>query len=260
MNVFSVPSYLGSKGFSMVEVLVGMGLLSALALGSLSLTNLFQSSTNHADHSQQILALTSKIRKNLENTGLCRAAIGPESLYNQGTLNLSEPEVQMRLPNIKSGPAMGQDFIAKGQVVLADRLKIDSLRLKNLLNFSGTRYVAQVELRTSNLQGKRQRRKIVSTVLIDITGTSPTASISNCWALEPGIAKNNCEAMGCTWDASQPRPCACLSKNGICPIGELPVAFKQGLPDCRPIGGKPCASTEYLVGVGIEKTICAPVY
>lgn len=242
-----------------VEILVAVSLLGVLALLTMNMTALLRQSTTYGDRSQAFMALTGLIRQHMKYSNLCEQAIGQSSTYNQN-FDLTNPEIQMALPNIKSGPLMNQNFIRQNEVVLPLRLKIESLALRDLVNITGTKYVGQVYLAASALDGIAFKAVPLGTVQLDIIGVSPNMQIVNCYGVESGVSKTMCQSMGCTWDSMATPDCQCVSANGICPLGELPVAIKSGIPDCRPLGGKSCAANEYLVGVGIEKTYCAPVY
>lgn len=244
---------------SLVEVMISVAVLGIVALSTLSASQLLMQSTDYGDRSQAVMALASQIRERVKYSDLCDASIGPTSNYNQNNFNPAAPEIRLKIPNIKSGVTMLDDFISQGQIVPSMRLHIDSLRLTELTNISGSKYVAQVVMSASAIDGLPYKSVHVSTVQFEIQGVSPNMSISKCIGIESGVTKTICENMGCAWDILLPVKCSCLQANGMCPLGEVPVAVKLGMPDCRPIGGKACGANEYLVGVMIEKSHCAPV-
>lgn len=248
-----------SKGFSLVEILVSIGLISVLALATVGGMKLLTQSTDYGDKSQGLISLASQIRERTKYSNLCDSTIGTASTYNQNNIDLANPEIRVRIPNINAGVSQTDDFVSSGQIIAHHRLRVDSLTLANVTNVSGTRYVGQVMMTASAIDGIAFKPVYVSTVQVEIEGTSPNMSITKCVGVESVVTKTVCETMGCSWDASAAsQNCKCLQANGLCPLGELPIAVKMGMPDCRPIGGMPCGANEYLVGLGIEKSICAP--
>jgi prepilin-type N-terminal cleavage/methylation domain-containing protein len=251
---------LESRGFSLAEVLVSMALLSLVTLASMSANQILLQSTSYGESSQGLLSLASSLRMHSSYTDLCTAALGSISSYNQNKFNAANPEVRMRLQNINAGLSMNENWLGQGQIVPALRLRINSLKLDNLRLVSGNKYIAELTMAASQLNGVSYKPIRVSSVQIEINGTSPNASIVKCLGLESGINESSCMSMGCSWNASQPTKCDCDPPTGLCPAGELPISIKQGVVDCRPLGGKPCGANQYLIGVSIEKSICAPVF
>jgi hypothetical protein len=65
--------------------------------------------------------------------------------------------------------------------------------------------------------------------------------------------------MGCTYDDTNAQPCTCLRTQQVCSLpGYDPVAIKNGVSDCRPLGGDCADPPTYLAGIAIEKAICRP--
>lgn len=244
---------------SFIEVLIAVAMIGLLVLATGSVTQFLSKSTEYGERTNSILALSNLIRENIKYTNLCDMAIGPASTYNQNTFDPATGDIRIAIPNIQSGPNMNMNYVGRGIVVLPMRVQVDRLRLKDLTNTSGNLYLAQVYLTASEIGGIQHKEVPVASVYLNIDGVAPNMSIQECYGTESGISRSVCENMGCAWNTANNPACQCVTPNGICPLGEVPIAVKNGIPDCRPLGGAPCPPGEYLVGVSVGTTICAPI-
>lgn len=267
-----------SVGMTVVEILVAMAIMGILAAMGATLTKMSVDATRFSDQKNELDSLAELIAEKLKFETTCRGTIGPtsglnlqitSSVYDDNLSRSFNPtdanggwEIPMVLPGIGAGTTMDQDVLnnSTNSLIMGRRLKIDNIRLADGVRYTvgtNTHYVASVYLSASDINGFKYKPVMISTVNISVDASSNIVTCSTAQSANPAEV---CTSMGCNWNAGATPPCNCASEMSPCPqIGFYPVAYRNGIPDCRPLGGDDCSGSAYLVGIGIERTYCSDV-
>lgn len=269
-------SILTNHGLSLIEAIVASGLLAMIAIAGTSLSQISTNSSKYSDQKNEFESLSSLIRERLKYEITCRQSIGDTSGLNlkidnsvfsdqlSTTFDPSTPDngwnISMKIPGIQSGQELIGDTISKDTTIPGRKMKIDLLRLTDgsrYVNAAGELvYTAMLYLGASQINGMKYQPHLITSVNMTVDGSGDIVKCSS--SSEPSLSQV-CEEMGCKFDPSATPPCQCITTQVICATpGYYPTAFKNGLPDCRPLGGKDCEGDTFLVGIGIERSICAP--
>ena len=263
MYCFRSDSIRVKNGFTLVEVLIALGLISILAVTGMNIASVLQKSTEYGGEAQSALRLAATVRDRLKYGDLCQQSIGPDSLLNQNNINRAQFRngnklVEIKIPSINAGPLGNEDIIRTGQVIPSLKLRIDDLRFTNVENVSGDTYVAEIQLTASSLNRRAFKPMKIMSVLLTLTGPQNSSSIATCAGPDSNVPMNICQDMGCNWETVPTPGCKCETISSLCPVGEYPVEFQPTGPVCKKLGGV-CPAGEYLVGVGIDSNVCAPI-
>jgi hypothetical protein len=269
-------------GFSYVEVMLVSGLILVLAYTGAQVLNTTNRATGSTDRRLAANAVAGKIAEALRYEASCTDALGPASgvpLQLNGSVP-AERNIALHVKNIQAGPDMTSEYI-KGEVLEsaappssstdlpAARIRLKELKLTDAVDLDPTpddnpaekQVLYSVRMSITDLNGENGiKQKIIGSVILNVNTTGASWPVVSCVAPTVETLKPVCEGMGCIYDAAQTPPCRCIASVAVCATpGYFPVAFKNGIPDCRPLGGDTCPGTTFLVGVGIERNICSPV-
>ncbi len=267
------------SGFSLIEVMMGVALLSVVILASASVTRWSSDVALSASRKAQADAIDKLVSSTLSFDNTCLGAIGGPSPTVQDSSSLATHiaqsgsaalgsngwEFQIYLNGINSGPAMSGSVIGSvaaapsNYQILPVRLQVDSLRLADatLLSTGATdKYVANLYMKLTEIGGiALQDRLLGSLVLV---ADHSTGVIQSCKSSSAPDFSAACDGMGCTYNGAAAVPCQCPRNQVICAApGYYAVGFTaDGIPDCRPAGGSSCPAGEYLAGFGIDYVEC----
>jgi prepilin-type N-terminal cleavage/methylation domain-containing protein len=268
-----------SAGFSLIEVMMGVALLSLVILASAAMTGWSSQVAASASRKAQAEAIGKLVSSTLSFDNSCAGAIGAASptVQNSGLLATriqqsgAAPagsngwEFQIYLNGINSGAAMTGTVIGSAAVapdnyqILPVRLQVDSLRLADatLLNSGVTdKYVANIYMKLSEVGGVSFKGEMLGSLVL--ISDHATGVIQSCKSASAPDFSAACTGMGCTYNSAAAVPCQCPRNQVICAApGYYAVGFTaDGLPDCRPAGGSSCPTGEYLAGFGIDYVEC----
>jgi type II secretory pathway pseudopilin PulG len=265
------------RGFTYVEAMLVSGLILILAYTGAQVLNTTSRATMSTDRRLAANAVAGKIAEALRYERTCTDALGPASgvpIQFNGTIP-AERDVALHIKNIQAGPELNKEIIQGSNVTnpvggsSADlpiaRIRLNELKLTDAVDLDpnpdddpATKQVLySVRMSITDLNGENAlKEKIVGSVILNVDTSGASWPVTSCVAPTVATLKPVCEGMGCTYDDAQMPPCRCLASVAVCATpGYFPVAFKSGVPDCRPLGGDTCPGTTFLVGVGIERNI-----
>ncbi len=267
-------------GFSYVEVMLVSALILVLAYTGAQVLSTTNRATSNTDRRLAANSVAGIIAEALRYETSCTDALGPASgvpLQFNGSVP-AQRHIALRIKNIQAGGDMTGEIIhgsvtgspTGGSTDLpAARLRFIELKLTDALDLDPTpdddplvkQVLYSVRMSVTDFNNEQSiREKIMGSVILNIDTSGASWPVTNCLAPTVETLKPVCEGMGCVYDAAQMPPCRCLAALAVCSTpGYFPIAFKNGVPDCRPLGGDTCPGTSFLVGVGIERNICAPV-
>lgn len=250
-----------NKGFTLIELSVGIGVIAILILTGLSVQRLLMSSTKNGERIQASLALSATVRERLKYSNLCGDAMGTASGLNRrinvAQLLAGREQVEVRIPSINAGPGGTDDVLRTGQVIPGSKITINDLRFVNVRNVSagGNTFVGQLRLAVTTNEGLALRPFMTGTVQFDLSGPNGNQSLVSCGTINSDVSQQVCETMGCEWRTT-PLGCFCRTVSSLCPLGEYPIEFLPTGPRCERLGG-PCPAGQYLTSVGIGTQTCA---
>ncbi len=261
--------YSKQAGYSLVELMVAVGIVSTLTMAGYGLDSLIRDSLRAGSDARAAQLLASDIRERLRYSDLCTAAISSSAGMNKGAIHTSrlvsndpdnQLQVALRIPDLRAGDHMTSDVLQKGQILPSQDLVVSDLRLMNAVPVDAAEntYMAQIRLALKSSKSNRELHPIdVGTIFFRTNGQGNGKSIEECLGMDSGITEAVCSGMGCTWMTSPVPSCQCQSLSKLCPAGELPVRFDDGKAVCQPLGGTPCPSGQYLTSVFLGGRTCA---
>lgn len=277
---------LSQFGFNTIELLVGVAILAIVALAGATLLQVANQATNYPQRKQELQSLGSFIMQNFANEKTCTLALSGNNLLNPNSNGKANGVARGRnridqtgrviyinnMANLQAGPAMDATTVdPTGPVAqrqfLTRRLQLDYLDLENAVTLGpdgngNTDYLAGVYLEASEIGSGFAFKPVFLGSLV--LKASAAGDVVSCQSMPSDAIKAACQSstgLGCQYDPNSTPSCRCIRSQRLCTApGYYPVGFTNGEPDCRPLGGGVCSNAnEYLVGIELEKTICAPV-
>lgn len=187
------------NGFTLTEVMIGVGILSISALAAMSLSADVMKSAATAQDSQEVTALQYEVDGILNNASMCT-----ERMTNPQVTSASDADVTLG-PNIRAGAKYGQ-------------LTINSVKLKSVAQVGSIATNFHADVAISGTKRKvygTQDFTLTSGVYYSVDGAN---KVAKCMGADLGAA--SCGSLGGTWNGTQCDLCATLGgtiqPNGSC--------------------------------------------
>lgn len=275
MKKTALQSIQNKFGFSLAELAVALGILSLVALGSLTTAKMLADTTSRASAAEFALGVTSQVREQIKYTRSCRNSLTSAAGVNDGNMNLNtilagDQQIEMLVNNTGAGVGGNDTIIRRGQFFPSRNLAIADLRLVNALevNTGSGNIVAQVSLGLANYSGDANdpigsfayKTINLGTVQFQLVGNS----IDDCTGVHAEMTDKLCVDMGCEWDTDN-EFCQCKTVDSMCDDGEYAVSFfgvddvgNIGYaPECKRLGEETgCPDGQLLESIGIERQVC----
>nr|BDT27732.1 prepilin-type N-terminal cleavage/methylation domain-containing protein [Bacteriovorax sp. HI3] len=229
------------RGFSLTEILIGMGLLSVLSLGVASMMKNMMSGQVTSETKMEELEMRRILTTTLADKKAC------ENTFK----NFSLGQVITQIKN-----SSGAIIYEVGKKYGNNSLAITSMKTEdtNIVGSDGTRTVELVV--TLERMKKMAIGKVKNfTIQLQVVAATSTGPISSCFSDAESYLKDGCLSLGGVWSDSGVR-CALPS----CPAGQL-------LQDINSSGGAVCRTLTCPAGLslnGLDATgapVCtAPTY
>lgn len=254
------------NGFSLIMVLIAIGVIGALGMSMLSMFRSFNAQSRHLSSMVGGRALLSTLQGIVAYPNLCIANLDPASRNFDATQAATEDGVPLSL--FLGGGITGP--VAKaGSKLMSYDISIDSLNFRNAHAIGtdpaiagNTLYSGELILQLKKMGessevagGNTLRERSVGAMTISVDPT--TNVIGGCFALTD--ARQACKEVGGTYDdTSYPKckmPHPCEGKSNTIFLGYS----KEGEPQCKSMAqivGTMCPAGQYVVSDGAGAVIC----
>lgn len=275
-----------NKGFSLVELVVGAGVLALVSLALIDVTKLISSSSRGQETHSNAATLGAMIGQNLRFESTCATTIkngAADVPYDRNqALDVNDADgitgmpIAITIPGLRAGPLGTLTQISGTNNAVSvgvpptfpgstSDLSVYGLEVRRIAFIQLAESVDQrfgyvyIDLEIPNTRtvfgGNAIRRKILGGVVLEAAG----ATVTSCYGNSPETdLASACTSMGCTWTAPN---CECPKPNFTCGPGELfwGITADTGLPICKELGGGSCPPGQYVSGIGLERVICSAV-
>lgn len=249
------------NGFSLLEVMLAMGLALTAMLATAELTRVSDNSLARGNAIDDRNFLASIIRETLKYETSCSAALTGSGINRSGINNnrilSGNLEIELNLPGTLGDSTPADDIIRAG--VDYKGITISSLKIVNAVPLpgAGNDYFAQVEL-TARSKNQVLTKEMKPRVIGSFFFTRSGARISQCITTSTPEPTPLCVEMGCTWDPMATPSCTCPSTKLTCaPTQFLVGANADGSPICSSLTAS-CPAGQYIKSVGLGGGTCAP--
>ncbi len=272
-----------SCGASLIELMVGIGILSGVATAGLTLAGLAGRAGESVRTKNAAEVFEQRLQALFESSELCVASLGNSPSTNPNPVNLpsggvaswkagggSGFAITMHVPNAKSGPGSDQNLITSSTTGDANYLPESGLKIDRfyLADAVGTgvpkEWVGRVFLQTSRINDSgaiAMSPKLIGGLVFSTTGNNG-GKITSCQNGYSKSAEQLCLSLdgACIYDSANNPPCDCpLPVIGCNGPGLFPVSVVNGVVVCKPLGGKACPPGTVLLGVGLGRVDCMDI-
>jgi prepilin-type N-terminal cleavage/methylation domain-containing protein len=179
------------KGFSLLEMLIGLGLLGGIILIAMGLIDYFRNGQSEMSSSMAARDLMGEIRGNLSRPDLCKLNFD----------NLSVNSAPLNINDIKKGSTASPVVqFAKNTSYYDKHLEILEMNLRDYLPLTSTDGKMELAIRLKKLRSKGTTGESYQAIPVIVKLDNPTdRRIISCYALGGGtgaMGKDVCEGMG----------------------------------------------------------------
>ncbi|MFS4459425.1 type IV pilus modification PilV family protein [Bdellovibrio sp. HCB2-146] len=148
----SVRTLLNQNGFSLVQILVGVGLLSFLAMIFASTSLSQQRQIKHLERKQDVIELRNYATLILQQSDICSCQVNPNLTQDNSNdpqlhFDATAPVASQRIPfsKLRTGCAADSTILVESDTTLNSGLRIRSIELANLrsINSSPTNWLGE---------------------------------------------------------------------------------------------------------------------
>ena len=263
-----------SRGFSMIESMVGAAVIGISLVALIKINQNAENMSRSRVVRHRTLQTYTILRDTIKFSSLCTPSFNGLAVGFTPTLPIPanfEQEIALTVPNIRAGSASGDINVisatAPNNVDELDNYRVTSLKMADMFEIPGTNvngqrdYYAVIYMTLEYLGdrvlfgGGSWKERPVGGVILKVEDA--TSNVLECVGSTANSISELCTEFGCNYDATATPPCDCPRPNIGCPPGQLLVAIRDNIADCRPWGGR-CNAGELLVGAGIDDVTCAP--
>lgn len=231
--MFTIKSSINSRGFSLLSVLISLGILSLTGLAIASFMSYFYEGAGKVEDKIVAIGLSSELRSAIELTSTCSQFIKKDTfsypgLQGDGTIVLNTPDPGLPLHfTLDSG-------IVAGDVTQTSSVNINSLKIYGaslVSSYQNTKlYSGRLILSAS--AGKTNTTELSPFLvgMINLTVDSATNKIVGC--SDSMTAYSLCSALGGKYDPNTTPICNFLK---FCPAGQTLIFNASGHPVCKNI-------------------------
>jgi type II secretory pathway pseudopilin PulG len=265
------------NGFSLMEALVGIALLSISMLAVLALVEQVTAQERMERIRNRTLQISTQLESRLQFASTCRETlVSPQDPNQPMTLELTGAPgevpsfaVGMRLPNVR-GPG-ATDILSEapvGRDLSMYDLSVNRLRLTDVVeipdgNAQTRTYLAIVQIGfavapgSASVLGGSAFRAINLSPLVITTDTTQGNAVVGCYSSsKTETPEELCIQLGGRWQ----NQCSLGMVPIQCPPATFPVSVENGAVRCDRLGlPEACPVGQYLTAVGIESQTCAPL-
>ena len=171
------------KGFSLIELMIVVGIMSVVALGITSLINDMTTAQSAIEEKLATLEASSGLTRAFANSAICGAQLGQP--VTPSAVDLSPPSVAtatITYPEIRMGASsiVKKDYPLPGYPV--GRMMVQSIKLKNIALISGNNFSGDLEVVLNPTTTKRSLKPFGVKNLIFTASPAPftSATITGC--------------------------------------------------------------------------------
>lgn len=282
--------FLSSRGATLVEGVIALGVAGVVALAGMSLTKLATSGGKTVNSIAAANQITTLVRQRVESPDLCiqsfllnQSGGGDNAINNpaggflrsskETVLDANSGNLRLLVSGVKaSNDRSGESnsILNNNKTLLNESLSITDIQLrfprqikqevindKTIVTGLADLYIKSRE----SSKGLHHRPRYVATLLMQEDITNPaSAKFVSCRASGAIAFSSMCVEMGCVWNF-QTDQCRCNPPElEGCPPYHVPVGFTHtGHLDCRRIGGGTCEEGYAVVALEADKTSCAKI-
>lgn len=185
-----------NKGFSIIEVMITLGLIGITSAAILSLVTNMNNILKSSDNKVAELGLITEINQVITDKDMCKKSLNAAGAQN---INLTAPfKIKLKHPSkgiISEGTTVDNNLLIK-------ELYVDSFETPSDTAIAGQKKtLGTLWLKVEDVNKKTIERRTKSVGLINLIYLDATKEIVDCFAI--GLTpKNNCESLGFVWHTS----------------------------------------------------------
>jgi hypothetical protein len=262
-------------GASLMELVVGMGLIGVISLAGAQVSKQTSSATLATRLQENFNGLATTLSERVRYPDTCAIAMGlnPSIPYTLNPLDYanSVQEIPLSVPNMRAGAGMNSDIVQTNTPIIPLGLNVERLWLSNPVDVTdptvpippaplpppNKSIVTLLWLQVTGLNTEFSfRTKLLGTMILDV---DPANQIVGCRTDQVTSYREMCEKIGCVYDDTLPVPCDCPDKPiSACPSWQLPVGVTpDGELNCQQWAGL-CGPGELFVGGRLSANAAAP--
>lgn len=244
-----------ASGFTLVEVLVSLGLLAGTMFIGIELFRQSQEQIRNQEIGLAVEALGRTVRQKVQYPNTCNTSFSFTGTFSVATAS-TPAGLAVRLI---VDPANNISIVDGAMDV--EGINVLSFRLTNLTpidlvsvprKYSGLLKLSAEKTRNL-LGGKALRERVVGAIVIE---TDAAGAFMGCYV--DNSPSYSCAAMGGTYKPGETPPCQFSMSLGACTnANEYLVGFEAGVPICKTLDGA-CPAGKYLIGISPSGIICSP--
>jgi type II secretory pathway pseudopilin PulG len=236
-----------TSGFSLIEVLMGIGLLGLAAMANLALSQMVNDHRRVETTRFAYDGLNSALAREFSSTEVCDEVLKGKAVNLQSMQTVTGSEI---LPiNLPSGL-----ILAQNEDLPLYGFKPTSMVLNNAVQVNPNWYVTNISAKFDSMRVAGNRPMPAMSLGAVYINIDTNSRIAECRSITPPGDSNTCLTLGCQYVQGS---CRCPMRSFQCPPGEMLVEIINGVPFCLPLGnGGSCPFGTLMTGLGIGTMTC----